>query len=78
MDFSPLPITSKDKAKNIKTPITIFAAEKDIMFPGKKMIKRVKQIFPSLEEVVLLVDSKHVPNTTDFRKIEVLILDKSE
>jgi pimeloyl-ACP methyl ester carboxylesterase len=78
MDFSPLPIITKEKAKNIKTPITIFAAEKDIMFPGKKMIKRAKQVFPSLDEVVLFEDSKHVPSTTDFRKLEKLILDKSE
>jgi len=78
MDFSPLPIISKDKAENIKTPITIFAAEKDIMFPGKKMIKRAKQLFPSLEELVLLEGSKHVPDATDFKKIEELILAKSE
>ena len=74
MDFSPLPIITKDSAKNIKTPITIFAAEKDIMFPGRKMIKRVKRIFPSLYEIVLLDKSKHVPNTNDFEKIEDLIL----
>ena len=78
MDFSPLPIMSKNSGKNIKTPITIFAAEKDIMFPGKRMIKRAKQLFPSLEEAVLLEDSKHVPDATDFRKIENLILDKTE
>jgi esterase/lipase len=78
MDFSPLPIISKDKAKNIKTPITIFAAEKDIMFPGKKMIKRAKQLFPSLEEVFLLEGSKHVPDAIDFNEIEELILSKSE
>lgn len=77
MDFSPLPVISKNRAKNIKTPISIFAAEQDIMFPGKKMIKRAKQIFPSLEEVVLLNGSKHVPNATDFKKIEQLIIDKS-
>ncbi|BDW93767.1 Ndr family protein [Flagellimonas marinaquae] len=77
MDFSPLPVISKNRAKNIKTPISIFAAEQDIMFPGKKMIKRAKQIFPSLEEVVLLKGSKHVPNATDFKKIEQLIIDKS-
>lgn len=73
MDFSPLPIISKDKAKKITTPLSIIAAEKDIMFPGKKMIKRAKRIFPSLEEVVLLEDSKHVPNTNHFKKIEHLI-----
>lgn len=78
MDFSPLPIISKNSGKNIKTPITIFAAEKDIMFPGKKMIKRAKQVFPSIEDAVLLEGSKHVPNTNHFKRIEELILDKSE
>lgn len=78
MDFSPLPVISKDSAKNIKTPITIFACEKDLMFPGKKLIKRAKGIIPSLEEIVLLEDSKHVPNATDFKVIENFILDKSK
>tara|TARA_R110002049_G_scaffold212324_1_gene383320 strand:+ start:1697 stop:2554 length:858 start_codon:yes stop_codon:yes gene_type:complete len=75
MDFSPLPIISKQSAKIIETPISIFAAEKDIMFPGKKMIKRAKRIFPSMEEVVLIENSKHVPNSMDFKKIEDLIID---
>ncbi|WP_204345820.1 alpha/beta fold hydrolase [Psychroserpens algicola] len=78
MDFSPLPVISKKSAKQIKTPITIFAAEKDIMFPGKKMIKRAKQLFTALEEVVLLKGSKHVPSVKDFKAIEELIIDKSE
>jgi pimeloyl-ACP methyl ester carboxylesterase len=76
MDFSPLPIISAKSANNIKTPITIFAAEKDIMFPGKKMIKRAKNIFPTLEEAILLGGSKHVPAPTDFNKIEELIQNK--
>ncbi|WP_431107483.1 alpha/beta fold hydrolase [Winogradskyella poriferorum] len=76
MDFSPLPVISKDSAKNIKTPITIFACEKDIMFPGKKMIRRAKKLFPSLHEVVLLNDSKHVPSTESFIKIEGLVIDQ--
>lgn len=78
MDFSPLPIITKEKAKNIKTPISIFAAEKDILFPGKKMIKRAKKVFPSLEEVMLLVGSKHVPTNINFKIIEELILNKNE
>lgn len=78
MDFSPLPVISKDSAKLIKTPITIFAAEKDIMFPGKKMIKKAKDIFPTLEEAILLGGSKHVPATADFNKIEELIQIKIE
>jgi len=74
MDFSPLPIISKKLAKNIKTPIHIFAAEKDIMFPGKKMIKRAKKVFPSLNSTVLLEDSKHVPSNSNFSLIENHIL----
>lgn len=74
MDFSPLPLISKRNAQNIKTPITIFAAEKDIMFPGRKMIKRAQSIFPSLKEVVLLKQSKHVPNLKDFEIIESTII----
>ncbi|UAM97967.1 alpha/beta hydrolase [Polaribacter litorisediminis] len=78
MDFSPLPVISKQSTKNIQKPITIIAAEKDILFPGKKMIKRAKDIFPSLEEVILLEGSKHVPTNKNFKRIEDLILDKSE
>lgn len=70
MDFSPLPIITRDSAENIKTPITIFAAENDIMFPGKKMIKRAKDIFPSLNHTFLFDNSKHVPTQDDFEVIE--------
>jgi hypothetical protein len=77
MDFSPLPILSKNDANRIKTSITIFACEKDIMFPGKKMTSRAKKLFQSLKEVVLLEGSKHVPNSNDFKKIEDLIIDKN-
>jgi hypothetical protein len=48
------------------------------MFPGKKMIKRAKKIFPSLEEVVLFEGAKHVPSNKKFKIIEELVLDKNE
>ena len=75
MDFTPVPIIKKKEAALIKTPITIIAAKKDIIFPGVKMIKRVHKIFPSLKQTVLLESSKHVQNKTDNRTIEKLILD---
>ncbi|MBU3010124.1 alpha/beta hydrolase [Polaribacter vadi] len=74
MDFSPLPIISAQKANLIKTSITLFASENDIMFPGKKMIKRAKKVFPSLKEIVLFSKSKHVPSNKDFILIEKNIL----
>ncbi|MGK0329694.1 alpha/beta fold hydrolase, partial [Polaribacter sp.] len=60
MDFTPVPIIKKEEAALIKTPITIIAAKKDIIFPGVKMIKRAHKIFPSLKHIVLLESSKHV------------------
>jgi pimeloyl-ACP methyl ester carboxylesterase len=76
MDFTPVPIIKKEEAALIKTPITIIAAKKDIIFPGVKMIKRAHKIFPSLKHIVLLESSKHVQNKTDNRTIETLILDQ--
>lgn len=74
MDFSPLPTISKHSAKNLNTPITIFACKNDLMFPGEKMIKRVNSIFPNIKNTVLLKDSKHVPNQNDFNLIESNVL----
>ncbi|WP_412983924.1 alpha/beta fold hydrolase [Pontimicrobium sp. IMCC45349] len=76
MDFTPVPIIKKAEAKLITTPISLFAAKKDIMFPGKKMIKRANKIFPSLKEVLLLENSKHVQNRIDNNIIEKIILRK--
>ena len=56
MDFTPVPVINRRVANSIKTPITIIAAKNDLMFPGIKMIKRAKKIFPSLKKVILLVD----------------------
>ncbi|NRD23598.1 alpha/beta hydrolase [Winogradskyella litoriviva] len=74
MDFSPLPIIAKKSAQQIETPITIFACKNDIMFPGEKMIKRAKKVLPSLNNSVLLENSKHVPSRNNFSLIEKGIL----
>lgn len=75
MDFTPVPVISNEKADLIKTPITLIAAKQDVMFPGVKMIKRAKRIFPSLKKTVLLQNSKHVQSASDNRLIENLIFE---
>lgn len=68
---------SNKKASNwpeIKTPITIFAAHNDILFPGKKMLKRAKRIFTTLKESELISDSKHVQNKDQNLMIEEVII----
>jgi pimeloyl-ACP methyl ester carboxylesterase len=75
MDFSPVPVISTNTAKSIKTPITLFAAEQDLLFPGKKMIKRATNIFPSLKKAHLLEDSKHVQSKSQNTWIEKHIIE---
>lgn len=78
MDFTPVPVITATEALKIKTPITLIAAENDIIFPGRKMIKRAKKIFPSLKHTVLLNNSKHVQNKEDNSRIASLIKNKTK
>ncbi len=73
MDFSPIPLIKKEEAKRVKTPVTIIGAEKDLLFPGGKLLKRAEKIFPSLEKTLLLKKSKHVPGRADNDRIVALI-----
>ncbi len=77
MDFTPVPVISKAGAQAIKTPITLFAAKKDILFPGHKLIKRAKKIFPSLKSSILFEDSKHVHSRAQNAVIEHAILENT-
>ena len=74
MDFTPVPIIKTSEASRIQTPITLIGAENDIIFPGEKMIKRAKKIFPSLKHTLLLNNSKHVQNKKDNSIIASLIM----
>lgn len=69
MDFTPVPVISSKNAKGITVPITLFASENDLLFPGKKMIKRAAKIFPSLKSSILLKKVKHVPSSEDNKRI---------
>lgn len=75
MDFSPIPTIKENEAKKITIPLTIIGADDDLIFPGEKLLKRAKSIFPSLKKEWLLNDSKHVQRKEDNQKIEDLILD---
>ncbi|MDB0037928.1 alpha/beta hydrolase, partial [bacterium] len=77
MDFTPVPVIKKDEASKLMTPITLFGADQDIIFPGGKMIKRAKKIFPSLKHAQLLTNSKHVQDTADNTRIAQIIIDSS-
>jgi len=74
LDFTPIPTISSKEAASIETPIYLFSAKLDLLFPGEKMIKRAKKIFPSLNNTHLFETSKHVQNRTDNTLIENYIM----
>ncbi len=78
MDFTPVPVISSAEAQRITTPLTILAAKRDIMFPGVKMQKRAKKYFASLEQFLLLEDSKHVQDRKGNSIFEELMLKASK
>lgn len=75
MDFSPIPNIKDKEAQNIQTPIYLVGAEKDAFFPGEKLLKRAKKIFPSLQQSLLLADAKHVPGKTQEPEMHRFILE---
>lgn len=72
-DFLSMPLIKKEEAQRIKTPVCLIAADDDVLFPGLKMLKRAQEIFPSLVEVLLLRNSKHVPGQPGYQQIIELI-----
>ena len=75
MDFTPVPVISKQEAQKINTPITLIAAKQDVLFPGVKMIKRSKKLQLPLKRVLLLEESRHVQDTAGNLTVEQLILE---
>lgn len=69
LDFNPVPVISTKEAGRIDIGIHIFAGENDILFPGKKMLKRAQKIFPTLQHQQLL-ESKHVFGAPANRMVE--------
>jgi len=75
LDFTPIPSITEKEARHISTPLTMIAAEHDVLGPGKKLLQRSKNIFPSLKQAILLEDSKHVQSLEENKRIEDLIIE---
>lgn len=62
LDDSPIPLIQPAEAQKIKTPVYFIAADDDLLFPGEKLLKRARDIFPSFAEGLLLENTKHFPD----------------
>ena len=64
----PRPAT-KAELLQFKAPTLVIAAEKDAMFPGSAVVKRVKEIIPNLVAAECLKDGTHYSSERDMEYI---------
>jgi len=65
----------KAELTNFKAPTLIIAAEKDVMFPGKAVINRAKEIIPNLIVAECLKDGTHLSSTSDLKYINKRLME---
>jgi len=63
----------EEEAAQIKTPLHIFTAENDGLFPGETLLEQATKIFPSLAKIIMLKESKHGLSECDNNKITEII-----
>lgn len=62
IDFSIPPLMRPADMENLRAPVYVVAADRDLYFPGEKLIERAKVLFPNLVGSHLLKDSFHSPS----------------
>lgn len=60
-DFSPPPLLKDGQLARLTAPVYIYAADKDVSFPGAKLLNRAKAVFPNLVGSQLLTNCLHCP-----------------
>lgn len=72
MDFSVTPNFTKKELSSIKVPIKIISGSKDFFVPTKKLKKR-SETLTSLDNFIVLENSKHIPSK---EKLEQLFIEQ--
>lgn len=68
-----IPLIYVDEAGRIKTPLHIFVAENDEISNRETLQEQARKIFPSLNRIILVKGSKHIPAESDIKKIAEII-----
>jgi 2-hydroxy-6-oxonona-2,4-dienedioate hydrolase len=58
------PLATDDQLRRLSLPMLLLGAERDISFPGRPMVERVRALVPGVDAEVI-PDAKHCPPTTE-------------
>lgn len=64
----PRPIESADVA-GWRSPAIVLAAEDDLLYPGRRVLRRAREILPRLRNGVLLEGSCHIPDRDTLQRV---------
>lgn len=64
-----------EEIRHFNAPVYIMAAKNDVYFPGEKIARRSRKLFPNLQEVYLMENSKHMPSKENYSIIQQKIKD---
>jgi pimeloyl-ACP methyl ester carboxylesterase len=60
---------SAEELRGFAAPTLVIAGENDVLFPGRRVVDRAWEIFPNLEEAVMLPGASHVPSSRDLEEV---------
>lgn len=63
MDFRAPRNLSDDELAAFGVPVQVIAAERDLMFPGARLLERARRVFPNLRSTEMLAGARHSPST---------------
>ncbi|MCB0635104.1 MAG: alpha/beta hydrolase, partial [Lewinella sp.] len=64
LDLSPVPLLTAEQANRIRTPIRIIAASRDVLYPGRAVLRRARQLWPGWDDGLLLHGERHLLSRT--------------
>lgn len=65
VDFRVPPLIGDQDLRGLEAPVFVIAADRDLSFPGEKLIQRAEKLFPQFVGSHLLVDCHHSPSFRD-------------
>jgi pimeloyl-ACP methyl ester carboxylesterase len=69
LDMRVPPLAKPEEFQRLKAPTLVVGADRDVSFPGQRLLARAPELFPTLTDTVLLKGCLHSPPTTDaFRR----------
>ena len=64
MDFNAPPLVKPQQLQKLKAPVYVFAADRDLSFPGAALLERAAELFPNYTGGHLFANCQHTPPFT--------------